>query len=87
MGGRKKGTPNKVTKEKRELIAKFIEEKWEDFVAAYDAIDDPAKKCYIMTDLLPFSVPKLASIEYKDKDRPKSLEDELDDMSGEPTRQ
>ena len=87
IAGRKKGTPNKVTGEIRELIKKFVEGHWDDFIAAYDAIEDPSKKCYIMSDLLPFVSPKLANIEYKDKDKPKSLSDELDEISGETTRQ
>lgn len=86
-GGRKKGIPNKVTGETRELIKKFVESRWDDFLAAYDAIEDPSKKCYIMADILPFVSPKLANIEYKDKDKPKSLADELDEISGETTRQ
>lgn len=85
-GGRKPGTPNKMTAETRELIKKFVESRWDDFIAAYDAIDDPAKKCYIMADLLPFVSPKLANIEYKDKDKPLTLKNELDELSGEKTR-
>lgn len=86
QGGRKKGTPNKITKEKRELIAAFIECKWDEFEKAFNEIDDPAKKCQIMIDLLPFALPKMASIEYKDKSKPKTLQDELDEISGEKTR-
>ena len=87
QGGRKKGTPNKSTEELRALITKFVNEKWEDFVSAYDSIEDPDKKCRITIDLMQFAVPKLASIEYKDKDKPKTLADELDEMSGEMTRE
>lgn len=86
-GGRKKGTPNKVTAETRELLKKFVELKWDEFIADYDRIENPKDKCYIMVSILPFVSPKLANIEYKDKDKPKTLADELDEMSGEPTRQ
>ena len=86
QGGRKKGTPNKSSEEMRELITKFINEKWEDFVASYDALE-PEKRCKVTIDLMQFAVPKLASIEYKDKDKPKTLADELDEMSGENTRE
>ena len=86
QGGRKKNEPNKSSEEMRELITKFINEKWEDFVASYDALE-PEKRCKITIDLMQFSVPKLASIEYKDKDKPKTLADELDEMSGESTRE
>ena len=87
QGGRKKGTPNKSSEEIREIITKFINLKWDDFVSAYDAIEEPDKKCRITIDLMQFAVPKLASIEYKDKDKPKTMADELDEMSGEMTRE
>lgn len=87
IAGRKKGTPNKVTAETRELLKKFVELKWDEFIADYERIENPKDKCYIMVSILPFVSPKLANIEYKDKDKPKTLADELDEMSGEPTRQ
>ncbi len=85
-GGRKKGTPNRVTAETRELLRKFVENKWDEFIADYDAIENPKDKCYIMVSILPFVSPKLANIEYKDKDNPKTFQDELDELSGEITR-
>ena len=36
-GGRKKGTPNKVTAERRELINQFLTDKWDDFVDMYES--------------------------------------------------
>ena len=86
QGGRKKGTPNHITGEKRAILSKFMEERWDDFLASYDAIDDPEKKCTIMVSILSFIVPKLSSVEYKDKDAPKTFRDELDEISGEKTR-
>lgn len=85
QGGRQKGTPNKVNKEKRELIGKFIADKWDDFVQSYEKLD-PEKKCHIMVDLLPFAIPKLSSIDYKGKATVKTMNDELDEISGEKTR-
>ncbi len=86
QGGRKKGTPNKITKEVREMIQMFVEAKWDDFILAYDAIEKPSDKCYIMTSLLPFIAPKMASVEYKGEVPAKTLADELDEISGEKTR-
>ena len=85
-GGRKKGTPNKITKEVREMISMFVQNKWDDFMQAYDSIEKPSDKCYIMTSLLPFIAPKMAAIEYKGDVPVKTLSDELDEISGEKTR-
>lgn len=85
-GGRKAGTPNKITREKREIISKFIDDKWDDFVLSFDMIEKPETKCSIMVQLLPFAFPKLAQIDYKDKTQGKTLSDELDEISGEKTR-
>lgn len=81
LGGRAKGTPNKITQEKRELIAKFIDDNWKTFMEDWKDMVDKEKKCQIMVSLLPFAVPKLATIEYKDKDRPRTFQDELDELA------
>ena len=85
QGGREKGTPNKINKEKRELISKFIDDHWDEFVTAFENLEDD-KKCKLMVDLMPYASPKLASIEYKDKDKPRTFEDELSELSGENSR-
>lgn len=85
-GGRKKGTPNRITKEKRELISKFIEGNWDDFEKNYRDILDPEKKCRIFLDLLPYATPKLQSVELREPKPPKTFQDELDEDSGEKTR-
>lgn len=85
-GGRKKGTPNKMSREMRELISAFIDGRWDEFMEAYSQITDPEKKCRIFLDLLPYATPKLASVEYKDKTPVKTFKDELDEISGEKTR-
>ena len=86
MGGRTKGTPNKVTLERRALIASFIEANWDDFLENYKAIVDPEKKCSLFMSMMAYYAPKLAAIEYKDKTPVKTLKDELDELSGEKTR-
>lgn len=85
QGGRQKGTPNKVNRERRELLAKFLDDKFEEFLCAWDAIDDPYKKCSVYTDLIPFATPKLQSIELKEQSGRKTFEDELDELQGERT--
>ena len=85
-GGRQKGTPNKRTKEVRDLITNFVESKWDEFLSNYDSIEDPEKKCYIMLQLLPYISPKMASVEYKGEAPVKTFKDELDELSEEKTR-
>lgn len=86
LGGRTAGTPNKVTKEHREYISAFLEKRWKDFEESFDMIEDPKDKCSIVLGLLPFAVPRLSSIEYKDKSQAQTLQEELDEISGEKTR-
>lgn len=86
MGGRQKGTPNKVSKEMRELISKFLNKEWDHFQDMYERADEDTKlKIYM--EMIPYTTPKMASVEYKEKLRPKTLQDELDEISGEKTRE
>ena len=74
-GGRRKGTPNRVTQERRELISEFLDENWDNFKTLYkDA--DPATKLKIY----------MATVEYENKGPAKTYKDELDELSGEKTR-
>lgn len=82
LGGRKKGTPNNVTKERRELIEKFLNDEWENFQQMYQDSDD-ATKMKIYMELIPYTTPKMASVEYKEKTPPKTFEDELDEIDNE----
>ena len=86
LGGRAKGTPNKVTVERRALIASFVESRWEEFLENYDSIKDPQKKCDIFMSMMGYYAPKLAAVEYKDKTPAKTYQDELDELSEERTR-
>lgn len=85
-GGRKKGTPNKVTRERRELISEFLDKEWENFQQMYKDADDETKlKIYM--EMIPYTTPKMASVEYKEKAKPKTYMDRLDEISEEKTRQ
>lgn len=78
-GGRKKGTPNRVTQERRELINQFLTDKWEDFIDMYDNADvDTRLKIYM--ELIPYTTPKMASVEYKEATKPKTFQDELNEL-------
>ena len=84
-GGRKPGTPNRVTKERRELINKFLDDNWDDFKTHYKNAD-PATKLKIYMEMLPYTTPKMATIEYSKEKPQKTFADELDEDSKEKTR-
>ena len=86
LGGRAKGTPNKVNKGRRELIAQFLDDNWGEFVDLYKK-STPAKKQEIYMEMLPYTTPKLQAIEMKEAEPAKTFADELDELSEEPTRQ
>lgn len=84
-GGRQKGTTNRVTKERRELISEFLDAEWPRFKENYEKADSETQlKIYM--EMIPYTTPKMASIEYKEKVKPKTFMDELDEISGEKTR-
>lgn len=85
MGGRKKNVPNKITRERRELIDEFLNDKWEDFCDLW-ADADPDTRLKIYMELLPYSTPKMASVDYKVKVKKLTYEDELEADSGEVSR-
>ena len=85
LGGRAKGTPNKVTKERRELIDQFLNENWKSFQEMYARADEETKMKIYM-EMIPYTTPKMASVEYKEKVKAKTFQDELDELSGEKTR-
>ena len=61
-GGRKKGTPNKTTKDLRERISIFLEDNFEEAMKAWTKLEDK-DKVKLYTDLIKFSVPTLQSVD------------------------
>ena len=86
LGGRKKGTPNKVSSERKARIADFVEGNWKKFEENFRKLDDAKDVCGVFLSMMPYYAPKLAAVEYKDKTPIKSYKDELDEISGEKTR-
>lgn len=84
-GGRKKGTPNKVNKERREMLSQFLDDHWEEFNKMWERADEETKMKIYM-DVLPYTTPKMASVEYKDKTPQRTFKDELDEDTGLKTR-
>ena len=62
VGGRKKGTPNKVTAEFREMIKKFATENYENFIDDWTKITDKEKKCRLYIEMVKFVLPSLSSV-------------------------
>lgn len=62
VGGRKKGTPNKITAEFREMIKKFTAENYENFINDWTKITDKEKKCRIYIEMVKFVLPSLSSV-------------------------
>ena len=85
LGGRKKGTPNVVTRERREMIEQFLNDEWPNFQLMYNQADDETKMKIYM-DLIPYTTPRMASVEYKEKAPKKTFEDELDEIEREEGR-
>ena len=81
-GGRKKGTPNKVSRPMRELLANFCEEKFKDFCEAFNNIESPRDKCRIYLEAQAFVTPKLSSVDFKGDVSRRSFQDELDELAG-----
>lgn len=73
LGGREKGTPNKVTKEARELIQQAID--LPTFKRRLNKIKSDAQYCAIVLKLMEFVLPKMKSVEITgDKDKPLIIE-------------
>jgi hypothetical protein len=61
-GGRKKGTPNKITAQTRQQIQEIINALLPDALNMIKAIDDPAKQLDAIAKLLPYILPKMSEV-------------------------
>lgn len=76
LGGRAKGTPNKVTTEARAAIAQFVDgnahrlAEWLDAVASgsHNGKPDPAKAFELFQSVVEYHIPKLARTEHTGRD-------------------
>lgn len=61
MGGRKAGTPNKMTRDARQILGDTLLEHLENVGKYLTNIDDDAKRVQAIASLLPFYMPKYQS--------------------------
>jgi len=81
-GGRQKGTPNKTNSSIRQRISQFVEENFDEAVAAWKEIDDPKDKLKAYTDLCTYAVPKLQAVQVEANISQKSsVVDDLKELS------
>lgn len=68
MGGRTKGTPNKITSATRQMIAKFIYRNSKKLQADFDELADPKDRLAIYERLLKYILPPqtVAKVELTD---------------------
>lgn len=86
LGGRKKGTPNKVTGDMREALRKALEGYVDKIPEYIEAIKDPKDKIDALAKMFPYVMPRLNNIDFemKAKDGSKvGVFVEFADMSGE----
>jgi len=67
VGGKTKGTPNKVTQDIRDAYQKLIEDNLDNLTLWLESIaeKDPEKAIRILSDLSEYVIPKLARTEIK----------------------
>ena len=60
-GGRQKGTPNKITAEKREFLSNLFSENYE--LIKQDFLNlDSYQRCMVITKILPYILPKMQPV-------------------------
>ena len=62
-GGRKKGTPNKVTGEIRDILREVLTSEAQAIPALLSQIEEPAKRLELLAKFLPYVAPRLQSVE------------------------
>jgi hypothetical protein len=67
----------------RALLARFCEDKYDDFIATYERIMNPKERCEIYLKAQAFVTPKLNSVDLDLKNADNSFKSELERMSEE----
>ena len=83
LGGRAKGTPNKVTVELRDKFRKFAQDNFATFETEWKGLE-AKDKCQVFIDICKFVVPSLSSVELNDvTDNRSEIEDALKSLRDE----
>ena len=63
-GGRKKGTPNRITKELRSLLKDVM---YDEIGALQDRLDalNPKERVELLVKLMPYALPKVTSVSHR----------------------
>lgn len=77
LGGRQKGTPNKITATMRERMAQFCEETYDEFLLSFHAIDEPKDKCKIWLEMQSYITAKPSSVELNVTSGTKTFMDDM----------
>lgn len=87
LGGRRKGTPNKVTGDLRAAIKEFAEDNFDEFIKSWKEIKIPKCKCDVYVALCKFVLPTLSSVDMSAQLEQKTFSDELEELSKETTEE
>lgn len=87
IGGRVKGTPNKITKEAKEWITDLLHDYQSSGLLDSDfASLEPMQRLLVVTKMLPYVAPKLQALAISnDGEKTLTIEERLIKMSQEPT--
>lgn len=87
LGGRSKGTPNKMTVDLREAIREFVDGNFNEFVKTWKDIKIPKYKCDIYIALCKFVLPTLSAVNMNAQVEQKTFSEELEELSREEAEQ
>lgn len=83
VGGRKKGTANKVSGDTKAILAAVMKDEIQKLPDLFNQIKDPGKRIHAISELLPYHMPKKQAISADaDTLRNPTVEEHLKDLDG-----
>ena len=83
FGGRTKGTPNRITLERKTLLDNFLAENFSEFKERMSQIENPVDFCRLYVQLLNFVLPKISSVTLQEEPHRETLAEELERIAKE----